>query len=111
MQLELGIPGFHGTEEILVPLDREVGVMATLQEQLVAADGDGLVDLLEDLLEAEHIAFARSDWPVERAEVAARHADVRVVDVAVDDVRHDPLGVLASADRVGEPAKQLRWRM
>ena len=51
-----------------------------------------------------------ADGPVERAEVAARHADVRVVDVAVDDVADDPLGVLAGANGVGQPAEQVRGR-
>ena len=85
--------------------------MAALQQQLHAADRDRLVDLPEDLVEPEHVAFGRSDRPVERAEVALRDADVRVVDVAVDDVGDDALGMLARADRVGQPAEQRRRRV
>src|SRR5206468_11987405 len=44
------------------------------------------------------------------AEVALRDADVRVVDVAVDDVRDDVAGILARANGVGEPAKERRRR-
>ena len=84
--------------------------MAALQQQLDAADGDRLVNLPEHLVEAEDVAFGRSDRPVERAEVALRDADVRVVDVAIDDVGDDRLRVLARADRVGQLPEQRRRR-
>ena len=58
VQLERRIALLHRAEEILVPLDRQVGVVAALQQQLHAADGDRLVDLAEDLVEAEDVAFA-----------------------------------------------------
>ena len=90
---------------------RQIRIVAALQQQLPAAERDRLVDLAEDLVEAEDVAFGRSDRPVERAEVAARNADVRVVDVAVDDVGDDPVGMLACADAVGETAKQRRRRV
>ena len=106
VQLERRIPLLDGAEEILVPLDRQVGVVAALQQQLHAAERDRLVDLPEDLLEPEDVALAEPDRPVERAEVAARDADVRVVDVAVDDVGDDPVRVLARADAVGQLAEQ-----
>ena len=109
--LNSGIPRLHRAEQILVPLEREIRVVAALQQQLVPADGNRLVDLPEDLLEAEHVAFAVADWPVERAEVAARDADVRVVDVAVDDVGDDAIRMLAGADAVSERTQQMRRRV
>jgi hypothetical protein len=57
VELERRIPLLDGAEEILVPLDREVGIVASLQQQLVAAERDRLVDLPEDFLEAEDVAF------------------------------------------------------
>ena len=51
---------------------------------------------LPELLALEHVALGVADGPIERAEAAARRADVRVVDVAIDDVRDDALGVLAA---------------
>ena len=39
-------------EQVLVPRERQVGVVPALQQQLVAAEVDRLVDLGEDLLEA-----------------------------------------------------------
>src|SRR5699024_1621008 len=52
-----------------------------------------------------------TDRAVERTEVAARHAHVGVVDVAIDDVGDVPLGVLARPDTVGERPEQMRRRM
>ena len=111
MQLERRVTRFHRTEQILVPRDGQVRVVSALQQQLVATNGNRLVDLLEDLLEAEDITVRRPDRPVERAEVAARHADVGVVDVAVDDVGDDALGMFPRANRIGKPAEQMRRRM
>ena len=108
--LNVGIALLDRAEQILVPRQRQVGIVAALQQQLHAADGDRLVDLAEQLVEAEHVAFRRSDRPVERAEVALRDADVRVVDVAVDDVGDDAVGVLAGADGVGQLAEERRRR-
>ena len=95
VELERGIALLDGPEQIFVPGERQVGIVAALQQQLHAADGDRLVDLPEQLVEAEHVAFGRADRPIERAEVALRHADVRVVDVAIDDVGDDAFGMLA----------------
>ena len=111
VQLELRIALLDRAEQILVPRQRQIGIVAALQQQLDAADGDRLVDLPEQLVEAEHVALRRSDRPIERAEVAPRDADVRVVDVAVDDVGDDAVGMLARADAVGEPAEQRRRRV
>ena len=110
MQLERGIFLLHRAEEILVPLQRQVGIVPALEQQLPAAERDRLVDLSEDLLEPEHVAFRRTHGPIERAEVAPGHADVRVVDVAIDDVGDDAVGVLAGADLVGQLAEERRRR-
>ena len=111
VQPERRITLLHRAEQVLVPLERQVGIVPALQQQLTAAERDRLVDLPEDLVEAEDVAFGRSDRTVERAEVAARDADVRVVDVAIDDVGDDAVGMLAGADLVGQPAEQRRRRV
>jgi hypothetical protein len=108
--LFVGILRLDGPEQFLVPLNRRIGIVAALQEQLVAADGDRLVDLAEDLLEAEDVAFVGADVAVERAEVALRHADVGVVHVAIDDVCDDAVGVFLQADAVGQLAEQCGGR-
>src|SRR5262249_47352283 len=57
-----------------------------------------------------HIAVGRSNVAVERTEVALRDANVRVVDVAVDDVSDDALRMLAGADLVCKLAEERRRR-
>ena len=80
-------------EEVLVVVDGEVGVVPALHEDAGAADRERLLDLLEDDRLRQQVALgAVAGPPVEGAEVAVGDADVRVVDVAVDDER-DPAGV------------------
>ena len=75
-------------EEILVVVDPEVGVMAALHEEPGAADRERLLDLLVDHRLRQEVALAHVAGPaVERAEVAVGDADVRVVEVPVDDER------------------------
>src|SRR5712691_8287480 len=76
------------TKKILVVVDPEVGVMAPLHEETRSADRERLLDLLEDDRLRKQVALARVErQAVEGAEVAVRVADVRVVEVAVDDER------------------------
>ena len=73
-------------EQILVAVDAEVGMVAALHEDAGAADRERLLDLLEDHRLRQQVALARvARAAVEGAEVADGGADVRVVDVAVDD--------------------------
>src|SRR6266571_1341460 len=80
-----------------------------LDENLPAPQRLQLVDLATDLLEREHVAFAVLRPPVEGAEFAIRDADVRVVDVPVDDVGDHVLRMQPPACLVGE-APQLEQR-
>ena len=111
VQLEVGISVFDGAEEILVPGERQVRVVASLEEQLDAADFDRLINLSEDLVEAEHVTLDRSHIAIERAEVALRDTDVRVVDVAVDDIGNSAIRMLAQTDLVGKATEHMRRRM
>src|SRR5205823_12683329 len=83
-------------EEILVVVDPEIRMVAALHQETGATERERLLDLLEDNRLREEISLARVAWTaVERAEVAVRVADVRVVEVAVDDER-DPRRVGSS---------------
>ena len=95
--------------QLEIPLERDVGVVSALQQDLHAADRLALVDLGADLLEAEHVAFAVLGPAIERAELAVGDADVGVVDVPVDDVGDHVLRMLPPPLGVGELA-QLQQR-
>ncbi len=91
-------------EEILVVVDPEVGVVAALHEEPRAADGERLLDLLVDDRLGEEVSLARvAGAAVERTEVAVGDADVRVVEVPIDDERHLRGVVRAVADLVRDP--------
>ena len=57
VQLEPGITLLDRAEQIFVPGEGQIGIVSALQQQLHAADGDGLVDFSEQLVEAQHVAF------------------------------------------------------
>ena len=89
-------------QQIQVPRERDVGVVAALDQNLHTAQRAQLVDLPADLLEGEHVALGVLGAAVERAELAVGDADVGVVDVAVDDVGDGVLGVEAPPCLIGE---------
>jgi len=83
-------------EEALEPVDFEVGMDAALHEDAGAAEFLGFGDLLVDFFEVEDVAFAGLgpfERAIEGAEGAVLGAEVGVVDVAIDDVGDDALGV------------------
>ena len=58
-------------EQLLVPLDLQLGVHAALQEDLVAAQGDRLFDLPVQLVGLDDVAVGVARPARERAEAAA----------------------------------------
>ena len=78
---------------------------AALHEGLIAAQGDGFLDLLVELLARQDVGVGVVALAVEGAEVAHGRADVGVVDVAVDVVGAVRLGVQPRRDGVGGPAQ------
>src|SRR5258708_411058 len=106
MQLEGRIPCLDRPEQILVPRERQIRVVPTLEQQLNSPYRNRLVDLPEQLVEAEHITVRRPPRPVEREKGARGDADVRVVDVAIDDARTAPARMLARADAVRQPPRE-----
>jgi hypothetical protein len=77
-------------------------MMPALHEKGGTAEGECLLDLLEDHRLRQEIALAPvARAPVERAEVAVGVANVRVVQVSVDDERDAPAVDLAVAKLVG----------
>src|SRR4029077_12621692 len=61
--------------QVEVPLERDIGVVPALDEDLHSADGLELVDLAADLLERQHVPLAMFRPTVECAELAIRAAD------------------------------------
>src|SRR5687768_15234447 len=88
------------SHQVEIPLERDVGIMAPLNEDLHGAERLGLVDLGADLLEGQRVPLLMLRPAIEGAEPAIGDAHVRVVDVAVDDVRDDAVRMLRLAHAV-----------
>ena len=92
MQMDL-VTRLDRAEEIFVVVDAEIRMVAALHQEPGTAELEGLLDLLEDDRLRQQVALACvAGAAVEGAEVAVGVADVRVVEVAVDDER-DAVGV------------------
>ena len=73
-------------EQVGVPVDGEGGVVSSLHQDLDAAGGGQFIELLIDLRVGDDVGIGLLLCPVKGAELAVDVADVRVVDVPVDDV-------------------------
>ena len=90
--------------------------MTPLHQDLNASCGREFVQLLVDLLMGDHIGIRILLGSVKSAKLAINIADVRVVDVSVDDVGHHiiPRSVVGLRQRelsavIGQCTKFLQW--
>ena len=70
-------------------------MQTTLHQDAGAAECDCLIDLLTNLFKRSDVCVGRTRSSIKRAEGADDVADVCVVDISVDDVGNDILGVPA----------------
>ena len=108
MQLERWIAILDRAKQVLVPRERQIGIVSTLQEQLDPAYRNRFVDLAKQLIEPEDVPVRRSHRTIKRAEVALRDAHVGVIDVAVDDVADDAFWMFPSANGFGQLSEERR---
>src|SRR6476620_4213491 len=101
MELEHWVVRVQGRQQVLVPLDVAVRVQAALHQDARAAKCNRLVYSLTDLVYRVNVGVRLTRPPVKRAEGADDIADVRVVDVAVNDVGDERSVVLTLPDLVG----------
>ena len=88
VQVQLRRDLLREAQPALVVLDAPVGMDPRLHAQLARAERDGLANPRDELLAPELVRVGRALALTEAAERAADDADVRDVDVAVDDERH-----------------------
>ena len=92
-------PLLDRAEQVLVPLDLQIGMQAALHQHAGAAQVERLLNLVEDRFLRQDVAFGVPHRAVERAEAAILGAEVGVVDVAVDDVGDHAFRVQRRAPR------------
>src|SRR5688500_13171285 len=79
-------------------------MMTALHQNLHPAHGGKFVEFLIELFPAQNVVIFVLLRPVERAELAVNVANVRVVDVAIDDVSHDLTSAIAVAGTLRQVA-------
>ena len=89
MNVNLRISCSDVPQKIDIPRKWQFRVMPALHQDLNAADGGKFIQFLIDLLETEHVMIFVALRPIKRAEFAVNIANVRVIDVAIDNVGHD----------------------
>ena len=67
----------------------EPGMVATLHEDLGAAECDGFFNLFVNLVERDYVGIVILFDPVKCTELAINVADIGVIDIAIDDVGDD----------------------
>ena len=97
---------FDVAEHFLVPIELEIWVQPALQQNLFAANVDGLLNFFEQHFSLQHITLRRLGRAIESAEVAHRRADVRVVDVPIDVVGAVGLGMHPAGHFIRRPAQR-----
>src|SRR5438045_9254292 len=76
-------------QKIDVPLEQQFRMMPALHQNLNSAYGREFVEFLIDLLERKNVMILVFFGPIKCTEFAVDVADVRVIDIAIDDIRHD----------------------
>ena len=89
-------------EEVAVVAERQMRVEATVESREVAAKGEQIVQLGEDIVLLHDVAALLPRQPVEGAVVALGDADVGIVDNPHDHVRAGARDVETAADLCGE---------
>ena len=91
-------------QHLLVPVNLQVGMQTALHQHAGAAQFDGLANLVVNGFELEDVSlFRRGSFQrtIEGAEGAVLGAEIRVINVAVDDVGSHAFGMKLAAHRVG----------
>src|SRR6266576_7107979 len=85
------------SQKIEIPLERQLWMMPALHQDLNTARGGEFLKFFINLLEREHVMIFIAFRAIKRAELAVNIADVRVIDVSIDNVGHDLAPAIAVA--------------
>src|ERR1700693_1074241 len=77
------------SQKIEIPLERQFRMMPALHQDLNTVRGGQFLKFFIDLLEREHVMIFIAFCAIKCAELAVNIADVRVIDVPIDNVGDD----------------------
>ncbi len=110
VNVDLGKLAFDVRQQIQVPLQGQFGVMAALHQDLRAAEGDRLLNLPVHFVEGDDIRVRILLRPIKGAELAIDIADIRIIDIAIDDVSDDLVAAAIVGLGAGQLAAAIRQR-
>src|SRR5205809_3213817 len=102
--MDIGKSLLDAAQHLLVPVNFQIGMQAALHQHARAAEFDRLANLVVDRFEIEDVSlfsFGSLQWTIKRGECAVLGAEVRVINVAIDDVSDHALGMQFAPDGVG----------
>src|ERR1700756_1582253 len=91
-------------QHLFMPIDFEVRMQTALHQHACAAEFDRLANLFVNRVELENISFFRLrslQRTIERAEGAVLGTEVRVINVAINDVSDYALGMQFAPGGIG----------
>ncbi len=75
-----------GAQQVFVPFDLQVRMQAALHQHARPAQVQGLLDFGENGFVTVNVAFGMAHGPVKGAETAIFRTEIRVIDIAIDNV-------------------------
>src|SRR2546423_8176410 len=92
---------FDARQETLVVVDLQVRMYAALHEDSGSTQRERLLDFFVNDMVGENVSFGVALHTVKRAEGAEFFADIRVIDIPIDDVTDDVFRMQALPDPIG----------
>src|SRR5215471_4608093 len=83
------------SKQIQIPLLGQFRMVTSLHQNLRSAERNGLLDLLIDFIEGDHISITIFLGPIKGAKLAINVANVGVIDIAIDNVSDNFLSAAA----------------
>ncbi len=102
MELEVGIEGFELPEEIGIKIEAQIGVVAALEEELVAAEQEQFVNFFFVFLDGGGVRLGMAGAAIEVAELAIGDAHIGGVGIAVYDPGDDIVGHMMLPEAVAD---------
>ena len=91
-------------QHLLVPVNLQIRMQTALHQHTRAAKLDRLANFLVNSIEVEDVSFLRLwplQWTIKRAECAIFSAEIRVINIAINDVGDHAFGMQCAANSVG----------
>jgi len=101
VNINLRIFRLNRPQEVLVPMERELRVETTLQEDLIPSKRESFLDFSEERLVIDDVGLGIAGLAIKCTKSASSDTNVRVVDVPIDVVRTVGFGMKSPGNLPG----------